>query len=181
MIAKIASITLIIIGCSCYPIFSQSAQQPPKDKINWFLSGGIGTGTKPLALNTGLYVFPYKKLAIAAKYNINSEVYLWGRPDASESSFNLLVGLADNKLQPRFMILAGYSRVKVIQTFSAEDQDGLYYESEKSMTNGIGFNIKAVLSEADHIGLSLNAFGNYNPIQSYAGITLNLNIGLLRD
>lgn len=181
MVAKVTSITLIIIGCSCYPVFSQSALRPPQDKINWFISGGIGTGTKPLALNTGLYVFPYKKLAVAAKYNINSEVHLWGQPDASESSFNLLVGLADNKLQPRFIVLAGYSRVLVVQTYETADQGTLYYVSQKKWINGIGLNFKAILSNADHFGLSVNAFGNYNLIQSYAGITLNLNIGLLRD
>ncbi|MDZ7659486.1 hypothetical protein [Fodinibius sp.] len=181
MIAKVTSIILTIVCCACSPIFGQSSQQAPEDNINWFLSGGIGTGTKSLALNAGLYVFPYKRLALAAKYNLSSEVYLWGRPDASESSYSFLIGLADNKFQPRFILLAGYSRVLVVQTYETADQDGSYFESKESITNGIGVNLKAVLSKADHFGLSVNAFGNYNPIQPYAGITINLNIGLLRD
>jgi len=180
MTTRTTFLTLALLASLSSTSFSQSTEKI-ENKTNWFLSGGIGVGSKTIALNAGLYVLPYKKLAVATKFNINSEVHLWGRPDASESGYSLLVGFTTNKKEPRLIFLAGYSRVNIVETIETADQDGSFFVTKEKMTNGIGFNVQAMLSKADHIGLSLNGFGNINPIQSYAGLTLSLNIGLLRD
>jgi len=173
--------TFFLLSVVTSSVIGQSLDSTRSFKTKWFLSGGIGTGSKILALNSGLYVLPNRLLAFGLKYSKTSEIHLFRQPDAYESDFSLLVGFTHTLRNHRLIIMGGYSRVTIVQTFKKSDNESSFFETEEDKTNGVALNVQALILNNRNLDLSFNGFATLNHIKSFGGITLNLNIGFLKD
>ncbi len=146
--------------------------QQSQHSVQFWLNAGWGIGTTfgngSAALTVGLSIQFNKHLFTLRAYRV-AEVF------DNFYDIGLLYGRATSTRSFQFSLAAGLSLVKGEQGVRVSEGISV----EEFSTIGIPIELQANWELTNFIGLGITGFANLNPAQSFAGITINLLIGIL--
>jgi hypothetical protein len=153
------------------PAVSQVAGAPSWSPTRVVVSGGLGTGTRDIALKLAASVGgPRREVILRWAAVTDFELFA---PATLTRDVAVLVAFRDEHARSWYRGAVGIGHVR-------SSTDGCYPECPGGSGVGLAFQADAAWAPARAFGLGAQLFGNMNTVDTFLGIALNLHLGTMR-